>query len=353
MESVAQTTGPVKLEAEGRCAITDPRRSEIRSARSPLSLPDRTFLAGAVLVIGAIAFPVASAAADAAPDLSAGVAAILRELPDADSVLVEREWMAPRSTRPAATGEALPPGSKGQRRDAPPRAPKEQKMPSEVGRPGTQWTVRFAKALEAGRVDPDRPCVTTAAPGDTTSRLMVWVRAHREGRIRHVQIRFEERCALISDKPFGASLDISSVAQQLLDLAREALPRDSLLQNTALPPPIPVSQPPRAPSIVVAPPATHELPKFGEYVYVEELPEAVEKPRPVAPSGMEGVSGTVLVQALVGKDGLVKDVRVVKSIPTLDAAAIESVRRWKFNPALSHGEPVPVWVAVPVRFGGQ
>ena len=105
-------------------------------------------------------------------------------------------------------------------------------------------------------------------------------------------------------------------------------------------------------NIVVAPPSEDELPKYGEYVYVEELPEAVTKVPPVYPdlAREAGVDGTVLVQALVGKDGKVKDTRVVKSIPMLDASAVAAVTQWVFKPALSNNKPVAVWVAVPVKF---
>ncbi len=104
--------------------------------------------------------------------------------------------------------------------------------------------------------------------------------------------------------------------------------------------------------LVVAPPAEEELPKFGEYVYVEELPEAITKVPPEYPdlARSANVDGTVLVQALVGKDGRVKDTKVVKSIAMLDAAAVSAVRQWVFKPALSNNKPVAVWVAVPVRF---
>lgn len=104
--------------------------------------------------------------------------------------------------------------------------------------------------------------------------------------------------------------------------------------------------------IVVAPPGEDELPQFGEYVYVEELPEAVTRVAPQYPdiAREAGVDGTVLVQALVGKDGRVKDVRVQKSIPMLDASAIAAVKQWVFKPALSNNKPVAVWVAVPVKF---
>jgi len=104
--------------------------------------------------------------------------------------------------------------------------------------------------------------------------------------------------------------------------------------------------------IVVAPPAAEELPAFGEYVYVEELPEAITKVPPNYPEIARdaGVDGVVLVQALVGKDGRVKDTKVVKSIPMLDKSAIDAVTQWVFKPALSNNRPVAVWVAVPIRF---
>lgn len=104
--------------------------------------------------------------------------------------------------------------------------------------------------------------------------------------------------------------------------------------------------------IVVAPPSEEELPQFGQYVYVEELPEAITKVPPAYPdiAREAGVDGTVLVQALVGKDGRVRDTRVVKSIPMLDQAAVAAVKQWVFKPALSNNKPVAVWVAVPVRF---
>jgi len=103
--------------------------------------------------------------------------------------------------------------------------------------------------------------------------------------------------------------------------------------------------------LVVAP-SEDELPQFGQYVYVEELPEAVSKALPIYPdlAREAGVDGTVNVQALVGKDGKVKDTKVVKSVPMLDAAAVTAVRQWVFKPALSNNQPVAVWVMVPVRF---
>jgi protein TonB len=98
--------------------------------------------------------------------------------------------------------------------------------------------------------------------------------------------------------------------------------------------------------------AADSLPRLGDYVYVEELPEAIERVAPDYPTWAQdkGVQGTVFVQALVGRDGRVRDVRVVSSIPMLDDYAIAAVKQWRFRPAMTGGVPVAVWVGVPVKF---
>jgi periplasmic protein TonB len=70
---------------------------------------------------------------------------------------------------------------------------------------------------------------------------------------------------------------------------------------------------------------------------------------PVTAQIAAGAPGT-RARALVGKDGRVKDTRIIKSIAMLDAAAVAAVRQWVFKPALSHDQPVAVWVATPVKF---
>ncbi len=104
--------------------------------------------------------------------------------------------------------------------------------------------------------------------------------------------------------------------------------------------------------IVVAPPSEESMPGLGQYVYVEELPEAIKRVHPRYPdlAREAGIDGTVLVQALVDKNGKVRDVKVQKSIPMLDQAAVDAVKQWTFKPALSNNKPVAVWVAVPVKF---
>jgi protein TonB len=60
--------------------------------------------------------------------------------------------------------------------------------------------------------------------------------------------------------------------------------------------------------------------------------------------------GTVILEAVLDTDGRVREVRVLRSVPLLDDAALEAVRQWRFTPTLLNGEPVPVVLTVTVVF---
>ena len=79
---------------------------------------------------------------------------------------------------------------------------------------------------------------------------------------------------------------------------------------------------------------------------------ALTKSQPLYPDQAReaGVDGTVIVSALVDPQGRVRDAKVVKSIPMLDAAALAAVRQWQFTPYLDGGQAVWAWTRVPVRF---
>jgi TonB family protein len=101
-----------------------------------------------------------------------------------------------------------------------------------------------------------------------------------------------------------------------------------------------------------APVNEDSLPSYSEHASADEAPEVVTRVAPVYPAEAlkAGVQGTVMLSVLVGKDGLVKDTRVTTSIPALDAAATDAVRKWVFKPAKNDGKPVAVWASIPIKF---
>lgn len=63
-----------------------------------------------------------------------------------------------------------------------------------------------------------------------------------------------------------------------------------------------------------------------------------------------GVEGDVMLRLLVGFDGRVEEVTVMKGVPMLNEAATSAARHWVFTAPMFNGKPVRVWVDVPVRF---
>jgi protein TonB len=62
------------------------------------------------------------------------------------------------------------------------------------------------------------------------------------------------------------------------------------------------------------------------------------------------IEGVVILEAVIAENGRVRDVRVLRSVPLLDQAAVDAVRQWHFTPTLLNGEAVPVVMTVTVRF---
>jgi len=62
------------------------------------------------------------------------------------------------------------------------------------------------------------------------------------------------------------------------------------------------------------------------------------------------VEGVVILEATTDVFGRVIGVRVLRSLPLLDAAAVDAVRQWVYEPLIVNGRPRPVTFTVTVRF---
>jgi protein TonB len=60
--------------------------------------------------------------------------------------------------------------------------------------------------------------------------------------------------------------------------------------------------------------------------------------------------GLVILEALIGEDGIVREVRVLRPEPLFEESAVTAVRQWRFSPTLLNGEPVPIVMTVTVGF---
>jgi TonB family protein len=62
------------------------------------------------------------------------------------------------------------------------------------------------------------------------------------------------------------------------------------------------------------------------------------------------VRGAVVLEALVGADGNIEDLRVVSGPTMLASAAREALRQWRFKPYLQNGQPVESQAKITVNF---
>jgi protein TonB len=62
------------------------------------------------------------------------------------------------------------------------------------------------------------------------------------------------------------------------------------------------------------------------------------------------IQGSVVLQALIGKDGAIQNLHVVSGHPMLTGAALDAVKQWRYKPYYLNGEPVEVETTINVNF---
>jgi TonB family protein len=80
-----------------------------------------------------------------------------------------------------------------------------------------------------------------------------------------------------------------------------------------------------------------------------ELRQNVESPYPALGQHTR-VQGSVVLQAVVGTDGTIQDLRVISGPAILISAAQEAIRQWRFKPYLQNGQPVETVARITVNF---
>jgi protein TonB len=79
---------------------------------------------------------------------------------------------------------------------------------------------------------------------------------------------------------------------------------------------------------------------------------ALYQPKPVYPplAIMARIQGTVVLQAIIGTDGSVRNLKALSGHPLLVPAAIDAVKTWRYQPTLLNAEPVEVLTQIDVKF---
>jgi len=83
-----------------------------------------------------------------------------------------------------------------------------------------------------------------------------------------------------------------------------------------------------------------------------KAPTKIKHVAPVYPAAARkaGVQGVVIAEAKIDAAGVVANAQILRSVPMLDVAALESLLQWRFTPTVLNGAAVPVMMTVTVNF---
>jgi TonB family protein len=97
---------------------------------------------------------------------------------------------------------------------------------------------------------------------------------------------------------------------------------------------------------------TSEYPQRVRVLQGVETGLLVKKVPPAYPENarIARIQGSVVLKALIDKDGNIEDLTLISGHPMLAPAAIEAVKQWKYKPYLLNGQPVKVETQIVVNF---
>jgi TonB family protein len=82
----------------------------------------------------------------------------------------------------------------------------------------------------------------------------------------------------------------------------------------------------------------------------EQIADATQRPSYPLLAQHMNVQGSVVLQAVIGADGIIQDLHVLSGPAILAAAAQQAVREWHFKPVLQNGSPVETQAKITVNF---
>ena len=128
--------------------------------------------------------------------------------------------------------------------------------------------------------------------------------------------------------------------------------RDIALARQAAPAPAQPVQVPEPPAVAPAPTTPPPAPRPLRVGGAIRPPRKILDVAPVYPEAARaaGIQGMVILEATLDPEGTVSNLRVLRSVPDLDQAAINAVRQWRYDPVLLNGQPVAVIMTVTVHF---
>jgi len=194
--------------------------------------------------------------------------------------------------------------------------------------------VVLAATLEAPEPPPPLPPPTTAQPTTPAPRV---VRQFEADRLLQPRTIPDKPAIIVDEAP-----EIAGPAG-VTTFSTVRIPGGSLMIGSSL---APIAPPP--PPVKTEPEVVQRFRVGGEVHPPSQISAAQpDYPRIAIQTRTEG---EVRLEAIIGVDGRVHDVKPLSGHPLLVPAAIEAVRRWVYQPTTLNGTPVEVVMVVTVNF---
>ncbi len=62
------------------------------------------------------------------------------------------------------------------------------------------------------------------------------------------------------------------------------------------------------------------------------------------------IEGSVVLKAVIGKDGRIKDLQTISGPPELIESAIKAVKQWRYKPYMLMGQPIDMDTEITVTY---
>jgi protein TonB len=159
-------------------------------------------------------------------------------------------------------------------------------------------------------------------------------------------VRIPPRAAMIEDPP--PEVSGYGVAGGIPGGARDGVLGSVLSEAARTAPPVRAAEPAAAPVTNAAPTEPLRL-KTGGLVQLARPIHRVEPQYP-ALARQARISGEVELAGVIGTDGRIHELKVVRGHPLLVRAALDAVRQWIWAPTTLNGDPVEVIAPIIVTF---
>jgi TonB family protein len=178
------------------------------------------------------------------------------------------------------------------------------------------------------------PAATTSAPAHATKKPVATAKTSS-------QPVAPETPAVTTTRTVLPPLDVEVVAG---DKHHTVRPRSNVTKVEVAK--VPGIQPEAPAASITSKAATHEVVPAA----ATHLPQTeIHATYPVLAQHMN-VQGSVVLEALIGTDGMIENVRVLRGPAILSSAAQQAVREWKFKPIYQHGQAVESKATITVNF---